>query len=55
MSEVRGVLRTPEEARSFGVALGRLLRAGDLVLLTHGDDYTSVGGTNSCKVLIVEE
>jgi tRNA threonylcarbamoyladenosine biosynthesis protein TsaE len=34
MNEVTGVLRTPEEARSFGVALGRLLRAGDLVLLT---------------------
>ncbi|WP_207061479.1 pyruvate kinase [Motiliproteus sp. SC1-56] len=29
------------------------LQEGDLVVLTHGDDYQSVGGTNSCKVLKV--
>lgn len=34
MSEMTGLLGTPEHAHAFGAALGRMLRAGDLVLLT---------------------
>lgn len=30
-----------------------LLVSGDRVLMTHGDDYSAEGGTNSCKVLVV--
>ncbi len=30
-----------------------LLESGDRVLLTHGDDYSAEGGTNTCKVLQV--
>ncbi|MGB7449853.1 MAG: tRNA (adenosine(37)-N6)-threonylcarbamoyltransferase complex ATPase subunit type 1 TsaE [Ornithinimicrobium sp.] len=34
MTALTGLLSTPEQAHAFGASLGRLLRAGDLVLLT---------------------
>lgn len=30
------------------------LKAGDLILITYGDKIESVGGTNTCKMMIVE-
>jgi len=34
MRELRGILATPQDAHAFGVGLARLLRVGDLVLLS---------------------
>jgi len=46
------IVKVADEALRVLKARGALA-SGDLVLLTHGDDYESVGGTNSCKVLRV--
>ncbi|WP_210395939.1 pyruvate kinase [Motiliproteus sediminis] len=46
------IVKVADRALETLKAAGRL-QPGDLVLLTHGDDYAAVGGTNSCKVLTV--
>jgi pyruvate kinase len=30
------------------------LKSGDLILMTYGDKIESIGGTNTCKMMIVE-
>ncbi len=46
------ITEVAEQALSSLKALG-YLETGDLVLLTHGDEYAAAGGTNSCKVVTV--
>lgn len=46
------IVKVAEAALTVLKARG-FLTTGDLVLLTHGDDYEAVGSTNSCKVLTV--
>jgi pyruvate kinase len=51
--ETQPVIQTCRDAINELKSRGHL-KSGDLILMTYGDKIETIGGTNTCKMMIVE-